>query len=588
MRSGSRVAGVACALAIARAAALAGHTLVWSWWSPIAYLWQDAAVLLVYAAIDRALHRVRGLPSILCAGAVAYLALSVPIVRVMSTPMTRTMWRAAGGALSDSVWTYVTASNLLWVAAVVGVALAVAAGRDVPAGLTAFAKAAAVRKSCATVVLLSVAALGPSAVSYVDTRGLDRNAWSALAVGLLPRVDAAASAIDWRIGREHAAPLEDLTSLRGLAADRNVILVSLESTAARYLSLYGAAEDPTPLLSRLARTAVVFDNAYAVYPESIKGLFSTLCSVYPPMDVPTERFAATPCRSLAARLAADGYRTALFHSGRFDYLGMDAVVRHRGYEVLANAGEIGGERQSSFGVDDRATVARMLRWIEGVPRSRRFFATYLPISGHHPYDSPAAGPFPSDDEFGRYRNALRYGDTALGDLADGLERRGLDRNTLWIVVSDHGEAFGQHDGNFGHTFQLYEENVHVPFVIAVPGVQTGQTRVTRTVSLIDTAPTVLDLLGLPQEPTYQGRSALGPSAGMAFFLADYSLGLLGLRDGRLKCLLEIESGRARLFDVVSDPRETHDVAVDHSAEADWYVDRLRAWSAAQRARLDAR
>jgi len=587
VRSGSRVAGVACALAIVRVAALAGHTLVWSWWSPIAYLWQDAAVLLVYAAIDRASQRVRGLPSILYAGAVSYLALSVPIVRVMSTPMTWTLWRAAGGALSDSVWMYVTPTNLLWIAATLVTSMLVAA-QD-------FSPAAAEREKFAGLtsgtgaVLLSLAVLGPTAASHVDTHGLDLNAWSALPVGLMPRVDAAASAIDWRIGRQHSAPIEDLTSLRGLAADRNVILVSLESTAARYLRLYGAAdEDPTPVLSRLARTAVVFDNAYAVYPESIKGLFSTLCSAYPPIDVPTERFAATPCRSLAARLAVGGYRTALFHSGRFDYLGMDAVVRHRGYEMLADAGEIGGDRQSSFGVDDRATVARMLRWIDGVPRSRRFFATYLPISGHHPYDAPAGGPFPSDDEFGRYRNALRYGDAALGDLVDGLERRGLDRNTLWIVVGDHGEAFGQHDGNFGHTFQLYEENVHVPFVIATPGVQTGQTRVTRTVSLIDTAPTVLDLLGLPQEPTYQGRSALGPSAGTAYFLADYSLGLLGLRDGRLKCLLEIESGRARLFDVVSDPRETDDVAVDHSAEADWYVDRLRAWSAAQRARLDAR
>src|SRR6185369_10424148 len=115
---------------------------------------------------------------------------------------------------------------------------------------------------------------------------------------------------------------------------------------------YGAAEDPMPNLTRLTSQAVLFENAYAVYPESIKGLFSVLCSRYPALDTAPELCARAGASAVAERLAAEGYRTALFHSGRFHYLGMDEVVQRRGFQILADAGDIGGNHESSFGVDD--------------------------------------------------------------------------------------------------------------------------------------------------------------------------------------------------------------------------------------------
>src|SRR6266849_4380725 len=144
----------------------------------------------------------------------------------------------------------------------------------------------------------------------------------------------------------------------------------------------------------------------------------------------------------------------MFHSGRFGYLGMESIIRNRGYETLEDAGSISGNHNSSFGVDEPATVARMLAWVDGLPRGQRFFLTYLPIAGHHPYETPERGPFPDRDEMGRYRNALHYGDVSLAALGDGLRARDLEEDTLWIIYGDHGEAFGQHEGNYGHTFFL--------------------------------------------------------------------------------------------------------------------------------------
>jgi len=156
-----------------------------------------------------------------------------------------------------------------------------------------------------------------------------------------------------------------------------------------------------------------------------------------------------------------------------------------------------------------------------------------------------------------------------------------------VIFGDHGEAFGQHDGNYGHTFQIFDENVRVPFIIAAPGLITMQQRSTHVVSLIDTAPTLVDAIGAPAPELYQGRSMFDGSSRMAFFFTDYSLELLGLRDGRFKTIYELGSGRARLFDVERDPRETADLSGQHAARTEWYARDLRRWSAAQQRRLSA-
>jgi arylsulfatase A-like enzyme len=103
------------------------------------------------------------------------------------------------------------------------------------------------------------------------------------------------------------------------------------------------------------------------------------------------------------------------------------------------------------------------------------------------------------------------------------------------------------------------------------------------VSLIDTAPTILDLLGIETPRLYQGRSALHGSTRMALFFTDYSLGLLGLRDGNWKFTYELESGRTKLFDLSRDARETTDESASESGRIARYKAVLLGWSGAQKA-----
>jgi arylsulfatase A-like enzyme len=264
------------------------------------------------------------------------------------------------------------------------------------------------------------------------------------------------------------------------------------------------------------------------------------------------------------------------------YLGMESVVREHGFQKLEDAGDISGIHHSSFGVDEPSTVSRMLAWIDGVETDSRFFITYMPIAGHHPYETPEPGPFREEDEIDSYRNALHYCDAAIGQLLDGLQQRGLDQNTMLVIVGDHGQAFGQHEGNYGHTFFLYEENVRIPLMFVLPGMKRSQL-VRRVASSIDVAPTVLELLGKESPMDFQGQSLLEPDVRMALFFTDYSLGLIGLRDRNWKFIYELESGRAKLFDLNSDPAEQHNLASENPDRVERYRDQLRRWIAAQRA-----
>lgn len=188
------------------------------------------------------------------------------------------MLHAADTALADSLVVYVTGGNVLGIGTVLISALLfpfltarLHRPRFLPTGLAFWSLAVA------------VVGLGFVARPWVMLRGLSRNALSALIYTTLLQRDAhgAASAIEvpplptLRRGHSEATDRHrpDLSSLLGAAKDRSVLWVVLESTAARYLRPYGAAEDPMPNLSELGARSLRFDSIYAAYPRASKDSF---------------------------------------------------------------------------------------------------------------------------------------------------------------------------------------------------------------------------------------------------------------------------------------------------------------------------
>ena len=148
-------------------------------------------------------------------------------------------------------------------------------------------------------------------------------------------------------------------------------------------------------------------------------------------------------------------------------------------------------------------------------------------------------------------------------MMQGLKQRGLADDTMVVVTADHGEEFWDH-GSVGHGHSVYDELLHVPLIVRVPGLTESGARVPDAVGLVDVMPTVLDALGEKIPPELVGRSFLPALRGEAEpRAARGGFGLLPrlahARDRRLK-LVQHGTERATLYDVRSDPGETQDLA----------------------------
>ena len=98
---------------------------------------------------------------------------------------------------------------------------------------------------------------------------------------------------------------------------------------------------------------------------------------------------------------------------------------------------------------------------------------------------------------------------ALHELFDGLTARGVLAHAVVVIAADHGEEFHEH-GVVGHGLDLYNETLQVPLLLLAPGRPPAVAD--ESVSLIDVAPTILDLIGAPAEPSFEGRSLVRPGA----------------------------------------------------------------------------
>jgi arylsulfatase A-like enzyme len=110
-------------------------------------------------------------------------------------------------------------------------------------------------------------------------------------------------------------------------------------------------------------------------------------------------------------------------------------------------------------------------------------------------------------------------------------------------------------------------------------------RVGRVVSVVDIAPAILELLGFPVPPQYEGVSLLAPRERMALFHTDYATGWLGLRDRCWKTIVEVDTKRTQLYDLCADPGEAKDRTEDRRDLATAYRERLERWAAAGRAAI---
>jgi arylsulfatase A-like enzyme len=151
-------------------------------------------------------------------------------------------------------------------------------------------------------------------------------------------------------------------------------------------------------------------------------------------------------------------------------------------------------------------------------------------------------------------------DREVGRLLHGLRAAGREDSTLVVLTADHGEAFLEH-GKMQHTSSLYQEMLHVPLVVALPGRQEGR-RVPHWIQQIDIAPTILDAIGLPVPPSMLGESRLpgrDPGEGPVFAEASADRRFKIIRDGFSYVGRPGAPAQGELYNLGKDPGEKSNI-----------------------------
>ena len=371
---------------------------------------------------------------------------------------------------------------------------------------------------------------------------------------------------------------------------RNVIVWLVDTVRADRLRPWNAeTRVQTPGLMRWIQSTAIFEQGRTQENWTKPSVATLLSGLFPWEHTASTGEAVLP-RSvdlLSETLDEAGFYTGAFVcngyvSGKFGF--------RQGWDTWRNYIREGRRSSARFVASD------VLSWLDERPVDEPFFLYVHTIDPHVPYLPPEdtlslydSEPYRGPVDFRRDRGLLEkikagqlrlssrdrerlealydgeitYHDVHFASVMDGLERRGLADDTIVVFTADHGEEFFEHD-SVGHGHSLFEELLHVPLVMRVPGVTDSSMRIAEQVGLVDVVPTLFDALGREIPAELSGRSVLpllrgvrerSPHANIAGFLD----GWRSIVVGRFK-LIHRTHRRWMLFDLNADPQELHDIA----------------------------
>lgn len=350
---------------------------------------------------------------------------------------------------------------------------------------------------------------------------------------------------------------------------KNVIVITVDSLRADHMQVYGYGRETTPFLSSLrgAGTLRRVEFATSTCAESNCGIVSTLFSKTLRHQVP-EAF------SLFALLQDQGYDTHFVLSGNHDWMGLREMYGH------ALTSYFDGRSSTRYGWSDDRVLLEGLERIGDYQRPSFFyfhlmaphilgykderFRRYQPAVVKLDMNGLWRGDYDRPSVVNNYDNGILQSDATIRDLFTALERKGYLRDSIVVILADHGESLGDRaDRMYGHINWLYQETLSIPFLIydRSPTVYRGLAFGTQA----DVAPTIADRLGLPIPENWEGVSLLKEAAPRQTMhqttLARPAFALIDFRPDRiLKYMQFAGNGREELYDLTRDATERHDLA----------------------------
>jgi arylsulfatase A-like enzyme len=428
--------------------------------------------------------------------------------------------------------------------------------------------------SLAVVAVSSVAACSkdapPAVASAPHVEPAPGAAPSAAASGVAAEASASAA--------PSAAPAASVQPPAGPPKDCNVILISIDSLRAD-MPWNGYPRPIAPRITDLESKSVSFTHAYSVSSYTSMSLGGLLGGRIPSELTRSGYFFGTYKNNL--------FFPKVLQSAGIHTMGVQAHMYFKaaGFEQGFDDWKLVPGITFDPNTDNDITSPKSEQLAEqllGDPAndSRRFFFWAHFLDPHDQYMRHPGidwGKTARD----RYDGEVTFTDQNIGKLLDFIASRSWAPRTVIILTSDHGEEFGEHNMT-RHGFEIWQTLVRVPLMISAPGAKARRVDVPR--SDIDLAPTILDLFGLPVEPTFEGRSIVAEIYGAPSEPRDVVVDLPATSDngkrralirGNQKLLCFDNDTFCKLFDVEKDPLERDPTTKGDDAQA--MKDRYQAY-----------
>ena len=349
----------------------------------------------------------------------------------------------------------------------------------------------------------------------------------------------------------------------------NVVYIFIDTLRADHLSCQGYPRNTSPNLDRLAARSALFENALSPSANTFESAARFMKSSYWDAEV----------ESWTEVLARNGYDVLLFPERRFGMLNRYV----KGARLV----------QEAKGKLINGTIDVAIETLGALPADRPFCAYIYAVEPHRPYA------WHKEFDFGQslvdlYDSEIAFTDHHLGRLFDWLETSGRMRDTMIVVMSDHGESFGER-GVYRHSSQLFNDQTHVPSIFYIPG--GDPRRVADYVSTIDLGTTILHAAGIASPDQYAGVTLLPLMRGEAFqhpeiygeqtlrekefpnvrpedFPQPVNKKYMIVTQEGYKLILDRNYWIFQLFDLNEDPLELHNLASEKPKRFDHLAQRL--------------
>lgn len=356
--------------------------------------------------------------------------------------------------------------------------------------------------------------------------------------------------------------------------NHNIVIVILEGVQYAHTSLADPKGNLTPFLLRLSQQGAEFTNTHSSLTHTTKAIFSLLTGRFPSASqdlaeaVPVEKpYAALPT-ILKEKL---NFRTAFFQSAKGTFECRPGLIANLGFDKFAAREDLDDPNAfiGYLACDEFSMLKPITEWIKA--DDKPFLLTVLCSVTHDPYEVPGWYAEPADEPLDRYRQTIAYTDKFIAALDVELKKLNLADNTIFCVIGDHGEAFGEHSFS-GHERIPFDEVLRIPFCLRAPFLVDPETKINKPVSSVDLTPTLLALLGFDTQTSgFDGLNALGtlPDKRKVYFSGWMQQSPAGFIKENFKFIYYPTTKIISVYDLSADPAELYPIEPSDQLQATW-------------------